>query len=401
MNKHHVADFALFGGKPAFDAFRTTMNLVIPDRDVFFEHAKKSFDARHMTNNGPVVRELEEQLARFHQTGHCIAFCNCFTGMFVAMRHLALPGKNEVVVPSLTYRRMADIIDWAGLLPRFCDVDPQTLGISPATARPCINENTALILAPHPITHLCDIEGMEALAAEYGLPLMFDSVEACGGDHRGKMIGGFGNCESFSMHPSKVLNSCEGGYITTNDDKLAQTLRSARAFGFSGRDTIAMLGYNAKLNELHAAVGMATLSGIEQQLADNKRLHLAYQAQLGGLSGVTVISYDMNAKRNWKSLLVRLDEAWPFSREKTLQLLNAENIHARAHYSPPQHSTFPRQAGKGEIPLPVTDEAATNHLLLPFGSTMSVEDTEIVGRVFHSMAALQNDLRAKEVGITS
>jgi dTDP-4-amino-4,6-dideoxygalactose transaminase len=391
--KQKAENFALFGGTPAFASFRTTMNLVIPDRDIFFRYAKESFDARHLTNHGAWVKELERQLAEFHGVKHCVAFCNCFTAMYIALHCLALPGKQEVVVPSLTYRRMADIIDWAGLLPRFCDVDQGTLGITPATAQLCINENTALILAPHPITRLCDIDGMENLAQEYGLPLFFDSVEACGGAHKGKMIGGFGDCESFSMHPSKVLNSCEGGYISTNNDTLAETLRKARAFGFSGRDNIIMLGHNAKLNELHAAMGLSTLAGIERQFANNKRIHLAYQAHLSGLPGLTVISYDHFEKRNWKSLLVRLDDAWPFSREETLLLLNAENIHARPHYSPPQHIAYPRQAGKGSQPMPVTDRAAASHLILPFGSTVSEEDTAIVGQVFRSMRALHGPLK--------
>jgi dTDP-4-amino-4,6-dideoxygalactose transaminase len=290
---------------------------------------------------------------------------------------------------------MADIIDWAGLLPRFCDVDSETLGISPATVQPCINENTALILAPHPVTHLCDIDGIEHLARKYGLPLCFDSAEACGGMHKGRMIGGFGDCEAFSMHPRDVLHSCEGGYITTDNDDIAQTLKLARSFGFFGRDNIVMLGHNAKLNELHAAMGLATLAGLERRFADNRRIHLAYQAHLADLPGVAIISYDRAEKRNWKSVLVRLDDAWPFSREETLRVLGAENIHARPCYSPPQHVSVPRQAGKGGRLMPVTEKAATCHLLLPCGSTVSEEDAVRVSQVLHSMLALRAPLKKR------
>jgi len=395
MKKQAVEDFALFGGPPVFDSFRTTMNLVVPDREVFFHYAKISFMENQLTNNGPSVLKLEKQLADFHEVRHCISFCNCFTGMFLALRVMSLPGRNEVVVPSLTYRRMADIIDWAGLLPCFCDVDSETLGISPETTRVCINESTALILAPHPITKLCDIEGMEALAREYGLPLLFDSVEACGATHKGRKIGGFGDCESFSMHSSKLLNSCEGGYITTNNGLLADKLRKVRAFGFSRLDHIEMLGYNAKLNELHAAMGLATLSSLHVQILENKRLHLAYQQGLANLPGLTVISYDVNEQCNWKSLLVHLDAEWPFDRNTTLDLLNAENIHAREYYSPAQHTTFPRQAVAGKNFMPVTTRAATNHLLLPFGSTVSVKDTEIIGQVLRMAYAHRDAIRAQ------
>ena len=346
MIKKHVNDFALFGGSPVFNTFRTTMNLVPLDRDIFFAYAQKSFKQRQMTNNGPSLKELENQLARFHGVHHCIAYCNCFTAMFLALRTLALPGKHEVVLPSLTYRRMADIVDWAGLLPRFCDVDQITLGVTPETVEPCINENTALLLAPHPITNLCDIEGMERLAKKYSLPLFFDSVEACGGEHKGTRIGGFGDCEGFSMHPSKVINACEGGYLTTNSDALASELRKVRAFGFEGHDKIVQLGYNAKLNELHAAAGLSSLANIENVFAENRNLHLAYQRSLSNLPGVTVIQYSTAEKRNWKSLLMKLGDEWPLSREDTLRLLQAENIHARPYYSPPQHITFSRQIGR-------------------------------------------------------
>lgn len=395
MIKTSVDDFSLFGGKQAFDSFRTTMNLVTPNRDIFFKYAKESFDARHMTNNGPAVRELERELAMFHRVKHCVVFCSGFTAMYITLRCMALTGKTEVVVPSLTYRRSADIVDWAGLLPRFCDIDPKTLAISPETARSCINENTALILAPHPITNLCDIIGMEALAKEYGLPIMFDSVEACGSEYNGKMIGNYGDCEAFSMHASKVINSCEGGYITTNNDEIAEKIRLSRAFGFSSYDRIEILGHNAKLNELHAAMGLASLCEIEQQFAENKQIHLAYQKNLSDLPGVTVIPYDFHEKRNWKSVLVRLDNEWPFSRDDTLKLLNAENIHARTYYSPPLHTVFPRQAGKGQHTLSVVEQMATNHFILPFGSTVSEEDTYIIGQVFRDILALQHQVKEK------
>lgn len=315
--------------------------------------------------------------------------------MYIAIYALALPEKKEVIVPSLTYRRMADIIDWAGLAPRFCDVDPGTLGISAETILPCINENTALILAPHPITRLCDIDGIEKLAHASGLPLMFDSVEACGGSHDGKMIGGFGLCESFSMHPSKVLNSCEGGYITTNDSTIARKLRKMRAFGFSARDHIDCLGTNAKLNELHAAMGLASLVGFEQQRELNKKIHLAYQKNLADIPGIHVVPYALDEKRNWKSVLVRQDSRWPLNRTATLNILNAENIHARPYYSPAQHTTFLRQAGKGEIPLPVTVENMGNHFILPFGSTVSEQDTAAIGEFFHAILHFHEEIQMR------
>lgn len=376
--KKSLDDLAFFGGQPIFKRFKTTMNLPKPDKDEFFNALKISYDKHQITNNGPLVQLLEKKLSGFHQAEYCVAFCNCFVGMTIALRELALPGRDEIIVPTLTYRRMADMILWAGYVPRFCDVDPNTLGITPKEVEPCINEHTALILSPHPISNLSDIEGMERLSRKYRLPLFFDSVEATGGSYKGRMIGSFGDAESFSMHPSKVINGAEGGYITTNNKRLATSLSSHRSHGFGEDDEIAGLGCNAQLNELHAAMALASLSTMDDLLEENKRHHLSYQAHLEPIDGLRVVKYPLNEQRNWKSVLVELEPSWPLTRKQTLDVLNKENIHARAYYSPAQHTTIRKQAGFGETPFPVTEEAVEKYMLLPFGWSVSMEDITVV-----------------------
>ena len=238
-------------------------------RDIFFKYAKESFEERHLTNNGPAVKELECQLAEFHGVNNCIAFSDCYTTMYITLHCLARPGKKEVVVPFLSCRQITDIIAWAGLSPCFYDVAPDVFSLYPELARASINENTDLILAVHPIAGLCDIDGLENLAKEYSLPLFFDSVDAFGSTHKGGMLGGFGDCEAFSMPLGEALKNSELGYITTNNDDLAHTLKVARAFGFFGHDNIIMLGHNAKLNELHAALGLAALADIKRRFTEN------------------------------------------------------------------------------------------------------------------------------------
>jgi dTDP-4-amino-4,6-dideoxygalactose transaminase len=241
--------------------------------------------------------------------------------------------------------------------------------------------------------YLCDIGSLEHLSARRRIPLLFDSVEACGSVYNGRSIGSFGNCEVFSMHPSTVLNSGEGGYITTNDDGLAAVLRSTRAFGFVKKDDIQYLGHNAKMNELHAALGLASLSRVNDVLRDNETLHKAYQKNLTNLPGFTCLPYETHEKRNWRSLLIRLDERWPFTRSETLALLNAENIHARAYYGEPQHRAYHALMGGTPPHLPVADRAAQHHLILPFGHTVSVADTEIIAEVLRDMYGMRHVLK--------
>ena len=368
------------------------MNLVRPDKELFFQYAEKSFSAQHLTNHGPAVAELEQQLALFHGVSHCICMCSASMGIMLAAKAISLEGKSEVIVPSFAPPATVDALCWAGLVPCFCDVDPGTLTLSASEAKKHIGEATSLIVAPHPRIYLCNSAELEQLGKKQNIPVLFDSVEAFGSVQNGRKTGTFGNCEAFSFHAGKVLNACEGGYITTNDTALATQLRSTRAFGFFGKDNILHLGHNAKMNELHAAMALASLSRVKEIFHDNEWLHRSYQMHLRGLPGFTCVPYETHEKRNWNSLLVRLDSRWPFTLEETLAVLNAENIHARAYYAEPRHSAC-HQLVSTQPHFSVSEHVAQTHLLLPFGYTMSMEDTAVVGIVLHDLYTMRYEIK--------
>ncbi len=379
MLKKHVEDFALFAGKPVFDSFRTTMSLTKPDKAKFLENAKISFEQMQLSNNGPNVRALEEELAYLHGVKYCIAFANCFYAMTLTIKAMALKGKKQVIVSPLTYRRMADIILWAGLQPHFCEVNDE-LYIDVKTIEPCINEDTALILLPHPITNIAPVDEVETLARKYALPLLIDSVEACGGIYKGKKIGSFGDAEAFSFEPSKVFNGGEGGYITTNNFDLVQKLRPMRSFGFVQQDMIECLGMNLKLNEIHAALARASFSDFAQVLSANKTQHLAYKEYLADIEGLELVLYDLSEEKNCKSCLVKLNEKWPLSRELTLELLNAEKIFARAYYYPALH-TVSKERNMWDKELPNAKRLSEKYIILPMGTSVSCDDIKEISLV--------------------
>jgi len=379
--KHSINELALFGGQPAFNSLRPISNLLRPDIERFLDYAKTIYDTRQLTNNGALVRQMEERFCQLHGTRHCIAFCSGFMALMMAMRACALPDKTEVVMPSLTYRRMADIAAWAGLVPHFCDVDIVSLGMTAKTAANAVNEKTSLILGVHPITNLCDIDGLEALAQAYNIPLLFDAVEAAYAEHKGKMVGGFGKAEVFSLHASKQLNAFEGGYVTTDDDCLAEELRCVRDFGFAGKDHIVRLGLNAKLNELHAAMALACIDILPANISQNRARHYAWQQVLADLPYLTLLLYSDTEPRGYKNVLVRCEDSWPLSRENTLRILHAENMLARPYYNPPLHESSRGFSTVCNTDLSVTKEVTTQYMLLPSGEFVSVEDITVMGEI--------------------
>lgn len=372
--KIKVEELAIFGGKSLFAIPKSTSNLLQPDFDKFMGYSKLFFNQRQYTDNGPNVKLLEKRLAAFHQTEFCITFCSGMWAIASAISALALKGKTEIVMPSLTYRRMPDIAAWVNLKPHFCEVEQSTLAMSAATVRPCINENTALILGAHPIVNCCDVVGLEALAKEKDIPLLFDSVESVYESTAGGKVGGFGNAEAFSLHACKLLNGFGGGYITTNDSSLAGQLAMMREFGFAGMDNIVVPGgLNAKLNEMHAAMTLASLDGVEEQVARNRQRYYTYKRLLAAVPGIRLIEFDERHRTGYKNIVVELLDQWPLTRADTITILNAEKILARAYYSPALHRK-PMEFSYVPADLPVTDRLAERFLNLPCGHLVSNGD---------------------------
>ncbi|HZW13191.1 MAG TPA: aminotransferase class I/II-fold pyridoxal phosphate-dependent enzyme [Noviherbaspirillum sp.] len=394
-SKQALGDLHLHGGPKLFEIPISTSNLVRPDVERFLAYSRQFYDAGQYTNNGPLVQELERRLAAFHQVSHCVSFSNGFWALVLAIRCLALPSKTEAVMPSLTYRRLGDVVNWAGLVPRFCEVDERTLAISAETAAPHLGSKTALIIGVHPIVNCCDAAGLEHLAQTHSIPLLFDGVESVFETLGGRKIGSFGQAEVFSLHASKLINGFEGGYLTTNDADLAERLSAMRGFSFSGPDRVLELGTNAKLNEMHAAMALASLDDLEAQVDRNHERYRIYQRHLAGLDGIRLLTFDESEQTSYKNIVVELTEAWPLSRAQTVRHLNAEGILARAYYSPPLHSKptdYPVIAG----PMPLTERLAERYLLLPCGHLTSLGDIEAVVDFLrflkiHSQAILEAD----------
>jgi dTDP-4-amino-4,6-dideoxygalactose transaminase len=388
-SKLTMNDLALLGGPAMFVPPKSIGSLANPDPTKLLSYSRIFYDQHRYTNNGPVNRMLEDRLAEWHQAERCVTFASAFWGLSLAIRHLSIPGRSEVITPSLTYRRMGEIIASAGMVPRFCDVDPQTLAQTAETTRPCINKDTALILGAHPTINCCDADGLERLSAETGVPLLFDSVESAFETTAGRRVGTFGRAEGFSLHATKLINGFEGGYLVTNDHQLADHLKLMRGFGIPEEDEIVCFGMNAKLNEIHAAMAMASLDDLDALIERNRQRYIAYRELLEGIEGVTLRLFDEGEQTSFKNILVRVDEGWPLSREDTLAILQAEGALARSYYSPALHmhqAGFETRFGH----LPVAERISEQYMLLPCGDQMGLSDIRAVVELL-SFAAAHGD----------
>jgi dTDP-4-amino-4,6-dideoxygalactose transaminase len=272
---------------------------------------------------------------------------------------------------------MGEIIASAGMIPRYCDVDPETLAQSAETTQACINDDTALILGTHPTVNCCDAEGLERLSWKTGVPLLFDSVESVFETRNGRRVGTFGRAEAFSMHATKLVNGCEGGYLVTDDEDLAHALKLARSFGIQADDQVVSFGMNAELNEIHAAAAMASLDDLAPLVERNRERYRAYGELLEDIDGLLLRRFDESEQTSFKNIVVKVCEEWPVSRDDTLAVLQAEGALARPYYSPALHmhrTWFETRFGA----LPVAERVSREYMLLPCGDQMSLDDVASV-----------------------
>ena len=384
--KTNVSDLAVFGGRPAFGAALHVGRPNVEGRDRFIRRVDEIFDRRWLTNDGPLVQELERSMASLLGVRHCIAVANATLGLQLAARATGLTG--EVIVPSFTFVATAHALAWQGLEPVFCDVDPRTHTLDPASVERAITPRTSGVLGVHVWGRGCDVEALQSICDRHGLRLLFDAAHALMCTHGGQRIGGFGAAEVFSFHATKFFNSFEGGAITTNDDDLAARLRAMRNFGYDDTDCIVDVGINAKMSEVSAAMGLTALESLVDILAVNSRNFLGYAEHLAGIPGVSLSGPREGERSNYQYVVLELDSnVLGISRDQVLQVLRAEGILARRYFAPVCHRVRPYSERPNQVDLPATDALADRVLQLPTGTAVGPAELAAVSAVLRFVAA--------------
>ena len=377
MFKQNTHDLAIFGGPPIFQQALHVGRPNIGNREKLLARINDMLDRRWLTNNGPFVLELEQKLAEFLRVKHCISICNATVALEIASRALGLKG--EVIIPSFTFIATAHALQWQEITPVFCDVDPLTHNIDPAKIENLITPRTTGILGVHVWGRACDIPQLTAMAEKHHLKLLFDAAHALGCTYHGRRLGSFGDAEVFSFHATKFFNSFEGGAITTNNDALADTIRSMRNFGFAGLDNVTSIGINGKMSEISAAMGLTSLESFDVFVETNRKNYQAYAHGLAALPGIRLIDYDHQEKNNYQYVVIECDEKTAgLSRDVLVKILHAENILARRYFYPGCHQMEPYRSyfPNAGLVLPVTEKLTQLVLQLPTGTALQVNEIE-------------------------
>jgi dTDP-4-amino-4,6-dideoxygalactose transaminase len=376
-----IDDLAIFGGQPAFDRILHVGRPNLGPREHLLRRMGEVFDSGWLTNDGPLVKEFEAAIAAMTGARECVATCNATVALQVLARAAGLTG--EVIVPAFTSPATPHALEWIGLTPVFADIEPVRHTIDPAVIEALLTPRTSAILAVHTWGRPCAIKDLEAIARRHSLHLLFDAAHALGSSYHGRMLGTFGEAEVLSFHGTKFLNTAEGGAVVTNDVELAKRVRTMRTFGYARFDQVDSLGTNAKMPETSAALGLVNLESIEHFVDANRANYNAYRDGLADVNGITVLEFDEGEKNNYQYVVIEVDAPVAgFHRDDLLDILWAENVHARRHFFPGCHRMEPYRSRRrpGEAALPVTDGVARRVVELPTGTATSTSDvTKVCG----------------------
>lgn len=396
MSKTHCDDLAVFGGVPMFSDELHVNRPHAGDLAHFQIRLKTIWQNRWFTNDGPMVREMELRLANYLQVEHCVATSNGTAAMALLVQALGLSG--DVIMPSFTFISTAHVLILAGVRPVFCDIDLVSHNLSVEHCKRLVSPATSAVIPTHIWGNACDIEALQTLCGARNIPLIFDAAHAFGSTIRGRPVAGFGTADVFSFHATKIFHTFEGGAITTNDAALADRLRNMRNFGFDGYDKVDMVGTNAKMSEVHAAMGLTNLDEFAHTLRQCSTVFETYQTELASVPGVTPVDSNPDAGSNRYYFPVMLDAgAFGMSRDLLLQVLQAEGVLARRYFYPGCHAAGPNQAlyPQAEASLPATVEVCRNILVLPSGPEVSVDDVRRVCGLLRFVATRAGTLNAR------
>lgn len=202
----------------------------------------------------------------------------------MAIRALKLKG--EIIISSFTWVATVSAIKWEGCTPVCCDIDPETLNIDPSKIEDLINDNTVAIMPVHVFGNPCDVEAIEAIAKKHNLKVIYDAAHAIGSTWKGESLLNYGDINGTSLHATKLLNTGEGGGCITKDEALGKKLERIRFFGHDEQKNIVEDGFNGKMTEVHAALGLANLKYYDEVLADRKTKYLNYVELLKDCPGI-------------------------------------------------------------------------------------------------------------------
>ena len=344
----------------------------LPDIEEYIGYLKGIWERNWLTNNGPLVNDLELKLKDYLDVKHLLFMSNGTIALQIAIKALELKG--EIITTPFSFVATTSSIVWEGCEPVFADIDKDTFNIDPACIEKLITDKTTAILATHVFGNPCDIDAIQKIADARGLKVIYDGAHCFGTKYKGKHVFNYGDITTTSFHATKLYHTIEGGAVTTNDPELLKKMVYLRNFGFESAETFASVGINGKNSEFHAAMGLVNLKNVEEILASRKEQCLLYDRELETL--------------NVKRPKIQKGSEWNYSYYPVVFKSESDLLESvaalQANWIYPRRYFYPSLSGLNYVKkyaTPISDDIASRVLCLPLYHSLKEEDIAFISRI--------------------
>ncbi|RNI30856.1 DegT/DnrJ/EryC1/StrS family aminotransferase [Rufibacter immobilis] len=344
----------------------------LPPKEEYNHYLKEIWRREWLTNNGPLVNELELKLKEYLDVPHLFYVNNGTIAIQIAIKALGLKG--DVITTPFSFVATTSSIVWENCRPIFVDINPKTYNIDPKLIEQAITPETTAIVATHVFGNACEVEQIEAIAKKHNLKVIYDGAHAFGTQRNNKSIFSFGDISTLSFHATKLFHTIEGGAIITHDASIANEIARMRNFGLEGGESIKCVGINGKNSEFHAAMGLCNLKYIDEILEKRAVLSARYTKMLEPLRIGEIFSHAPNGFNYAYYPILFKNEAILL---KVIEALHKIYVHPRRYFYPSLETLSyitPKQEAKN------SNDVSSRVLCLPLYHDLSFEEVDMISR---------------------
>lgn len=344
----------------------------LPPIEEYEIYIKQIWERNWLTNNGPLVNELELRLKEYLGVNHLLFLNNGTIALQIAIKALQLKG--DVITTPFSYVATTSSIIWEGCNPVFVDIDPDTLNIDHLKIEEAITEKTSAIIATHTYGNPCDINAIQAIADRHQLKVIYDAAHCFGTKYKGESVFNFGDISTTSFHATKIFHTIEGGAVFTRDAPLLKKMAYMRNFGHNGPVDFAEVGINGKNSEFHAAMGLVNLKYIVPIYESRKLQFERYHFWLQYLKVKTIKITD-DSEYNFSYMPIIFEDEQVLL--KSIEMLTVHWVYPRRYFYPALSSL----KYVANYATPHCDAISSKVLCLPMYHSLSIEDIDFICRL--------------------
>jgi dTDP-4-amino-4,6-dideoxygalactose transaminase len=347
----------------------------LPDLEEFIPYLREIWDNKILTNNGPMHKQLEKELAEFLGVPFISLFANGTLALVTALQALRITG--EVITTPYSFVATTHSLWWNNIKPVFVDIESKFGNIDPDKIEAAITPKTTAIMPVHVYGNPCYVDKIQKIADIYGLRLIYDAAHAFGVKYKGGSILNYGDLSILSFHATKVFNTFEGGAIISHDSATKKRIDYLKNFGFAGETTIMAPGINSKMNEVQAAMGLLQLKSFDENIKKRKVVAETYRELLKDIKGISMLSEPEDTVSNYAYFPIFVNEIeYGMNRDALYEKMKQNNIFGRRYFYPliSEFSMYNGLESSSHKNLPVAHKIADEVICLPIYSELSEDN---------------------------